>query len=327
MTNILRGLGLAWILCALGGCAAQRAIVSGAPALQGRDAVVELEDTPFHPQEALQCGPAALATVLGAAGTDVHPDTLAREVYTPGLGGSLQLELAAAARARGFVPYRVTPDADALFAELLAGRPVLVMQNLRLRSWPAWHYAVVIGVDPGAERVILRSGTERRLEMPAARFLRSWDKAERWGLVLLEPGQLPAQPDRSRYFDAVAGLEEVGRYEAAAAAWEAALAPWPADSIARFGHATASYLGGDLAAARAGYEALLAREPEHAAALNNLANLLAGQGCRASARRLAARAATIAPAGSPVVAAAASTLEAIPAQAIDADDCVPVTSF
>src|SRR5690606_18428173 len=105
VTNILRGLGLAWVLCALGGCAAQRALVSGAPSLQGGDAVIELADTPFHPQEALQCGPAALATVLGAAGVDAHPDELAREVYTPGLGGSLQLELAAAARARGFVPY------------------------------------------------------------------------------------------------------------------------------------------------------------------------------------------------------------------------------
>jgi tetratricopeptide (TPR) repeat protein len=322
VTAPIRGLGLLVLISALGGCAAQRAIVSGAPSLHGQDTVLELTETPFFPQEALECGPAALATVLGAAGVDAHPDALVREVYTPGLGGSLQLELVAAARARGFVPYVVSPDADALFAELRAGRPVLVLQNLRLRTWPAWHYAVVIGVEPAAERVILRSGPERRLASPAKRFLRSWDRAERWGLVLLEPGVLPARPDRQRYFDAVAGVEDTGHYAAAAAAWQAALTAWPGDSIAQFGHATASYLDGDLETARAGYEALLAAEPEHAAALNNLGHLLAEVGCPASARRLAERARAAAPEGSPIAAAAADTLAGLPEDASDAKDCL-----
>lgn len=309
------------LIGALGGCATQRAVVSGAPSLQGRAAPLELSGTPFHPQEALDCGPAALATVLGAAGVEASPEALLREVFTPGLGGSLQLELVAAARARGFLPYLVAPEPDALFAELLAGRPVLVLQNLRLRSWPAWHYAVVIGADPGRERVILRSGAERRLATPAAGFLRSWDRAARWGLVLLEPGTLPASPDRSRYFEAVAGLEDTGRFAAAAAAWRAALTEWPDDPVARFGFATASYLDGDLAAARAGYAALLADEPGHAAALNNLANVLRDLGCPASARALVRRAVAAAPAGGEIAAAAADTLAGLPADAVDGPDC------
>jgi hypothetical protein len=316
-----RGLGLLLIVCTLGGCAAQRTIVSGAPSLQVHDGPVELAATPFFPQEALACGPAALATVLGAAGTEAHPDTLVREVFTPGLGGSLQLELVAAARARGFVPYVVAPEPDALFAELVAGRPVLVLQNLRLRTWPAWHYAVVIGAEPEGERVILRSGTERRLVMPAARFMRTWDRADRWALVLLEPGLLPARPERAHYFEAVAGLEETGRYAPAAIAWEAALIEWPDDPVARFGYATTSYLDGDLRAARGAYEALLAAEPEHAAALNNLANVLGDLGCRASARALALRAAAAAPAGGEIAAAAASTLAGLPADAVDDASC------
>jgi len=325
VTASIRGLGLLLLLCALGGCAAQRAVVSGAPSLHGRDGIVELAETPFFPEDALQCGPAALATVLGAAGVETHPDALAREVYTPGLGGSLQLELIAAARARGFVPYVIAPEVDALFAELVAGRPVLVLQNLRLRTWPAWHYAVVIGVDPGTEQVLLRSGAERRLGMPAAQFLRSWDRAGRWGLVLLEPGRLPARPDRGRYFDAVAGLEETGRHTAAAVAWAAGLAAWPGDPVARFGHATASYLGGDLDAARTGYEALLAVEPDHAAALNNLAHLLADLGCAASARVLAMRAVAVAPEGGAIAAAAADTLAGLPVDGVDARNCAPFT--
>ncbi len=321
MTATGRGLTLLLLVGALGGCAAQRVLVSEAPSLRGLDAPVELVDTPFFPQEALQCGPAALATVLGAAGVAADPDMLAREVYTPGLGGSLQLELVAAARTRGVLPVVIAPDADALFAELLAGRPVLVLQNLRLRTWPAWHYAVVIGVDPATERVILRSGTARRLQAPAARFLRSWALAEHWGLVLLEPGELPARPDREHYFDAVAGLEDTGRHAAAARAWQAALLAWPDDAIARFGFATSSYLAGDLAAARAGFAALLEREPDHAAALNNLANLLAQLGCRASARALAVRAVAAAPPGGEIAAAAADTLRSLEIGAVDAAGC------
>ncbi|MFU8897166.1 MAG: PA2778 family cysteine peptidase [Gammaproteobacteria bacterium] len=324
MKLVSRGLGLLFLMGALGGCTVQRALVDESPVLQGRDAPVELTETPFFPQQALQCGPAALATVLGAAGAadaGTHPDALAREVYTPGLGGSLQLELVAAARARGFVPYIVAPDADALFAELLAGRPVLVMQNLRLRTWPAWHYAVVIGVDPRTGDIILRSGAEPRLETPAGRFLRTWDRADRWGLVLLEPGQLPARPHRAHYFDAVAGLEETGRHGAAAQAWQAALLAWPGDPIAQFGYATASYLDGDLAAARDAYAALVNADPAHAAALNNLANVLADLGCRATARALAERAVAAAPAGGEIAAAATDTLAGLPADARDAAEC------
>lgn len=319
----LRGFGLLLLLGALGGCATQRVVVSELPALAGLDAQVELADTPFHPQLELECGPAALATVLGAAGATATPEELAREVYTPGLGGSLQLELVAAARSRGFLPYLVAPEPDALVAELVAGRPVLVLQNLRLRSWPAWHYAVLVGVDPPRNALVLRSGTEARRVTPAAAFLRSWDRAGRWGLVLLAPGELPARPDRARYFDAVAGLEETGRYAAAAHGWRAALTAWPDELVARFGLATALHLDGELTAAQVEYEALLQLEPQHAAALNNLANLHRDQGCPASARVLALRAVAAADSGGEVAAAAAATLRGLPAGAIDQASCAP----
>jgi tetratricopeptide (TPR) repeat protein len=308
---LTRGLGLLLFLGVLGGCATQRAPVSGLPSLEGRTAPLELADTPFFPQTELQCGPAALATVLGASGVTAAPEVLAREVYTPGLGGSLQLELGAAARQRGVLPYVIAPDPDALAAELAAGRPVLVLQNLGLRSRPAWHYAVVIGADPAAERWLLRSGTEPRLVMSARRFQQSWDRADRWGLVLLAPGELPARPDRARYFDAVAGLEETGRYAAAARAWEAALVIWPGDPVALFGWATARYLEGDLGDARAGYSRLAALEPEHAAALNNLAHVLSQLGCPAAAHQLALRAVDSAVPGSEIAAAAADTLRGL----------------
>ena len=101
---VLRGGGLPALLLvmqAMAGCVVAPA-TSDPPA--GRPASIELESTPFHPQTSYQCGPAALATVLGAAGLTVSPAALADEVYLPGRQGSLQPELAAA----GF-PGRLDP--------------------------------------------------------------------------------------------------------------------------------------------------------------------------------------------------------------------------
>src|SRR4029450_1757028 len=64
----------------------------------------ELETTPFFPQVTHQCGPAALATVLGASGVDTTPDALVPDVSVPGLHGSLQIELLAASRRAGRTP-------------------------------------------------------------------------------------------------------------------------------------------------------------------------------------------------------------------------------
>src|SRR5262245_10708622 len=167
----------------LAGCAS---IGSRETILEGVEpARVDLESTPFFPQSDYQCGPAALATVLAPAGIDVTPDELVSEVYLPGRRGSLQVELIAATRSRGRLPYLLPPRGDVLLAELAAGRPVLVLQKLGAGPWPGWHYAVLVGYDRASDAVLLRSGTTRRLEMSAKRFFWSWDRGGRWAMLAL----------------------------------------------------------------------------------------------------------------------------------------------
>jgi len=117
------------LLTLLGACA------STAPA-PPRGAASELSAVPFFPQTEYQCGPAALATVLVHSGVTTRPETLTPQIYLPGRKGSLQLELLAAARRAGRIPFTLTGGPDALLAELAAGNPVLVLQNLGLRSLP-----------------------------------------------------------------------------------------------------------------------------------------------------------------------------------------------
>jgi hypothetical protein len=259
---------------ALCSCAAAPQLPPGAPG-------VELTAVPFFPQTDYQCGPAALATVLRHAGADVDAEGLVREVYAPGLRGSLQPELLGATRRHGFIPYVIEPEPDALVAELAARRPVLVLQNLGLDRVPVWHYAVVVGLDGGA--VILRSGTEQRRIEQGKRFLRSWQRGANWAFVALPPGELPATAKSGAYVRALAGAEPLLGAAAAERGYRAALERWPGDELVLFAAAGQRHAAGDLGGATTLYRQLLAAAPQHAAARNNLANVLAERGCGADA--------------------------------------------
>lgn len=238
---------------------------------------------PFFPQEKYECGPAALATVLAHAGIGVDADSLVGEVYVDGLHGSLQAELLAATRRHGLIPYVLPPGPDALFAELDQQRPVLVLQNLGIERVPVWHYSVAVGFDPTDERMILRSGTERRRLEKTARFLRSWQRGGYWGFVPVEPGELPASATPDLYVRALAGAEPMLPHDAADEAFGRALEAWPEDGLVLFAAAGHELASGNLDEAAGLYRRLLAQAPQHAAARNNLANALAQQGCRAEA--------------------------------------------
>jgi hypothetical protein len=272
--------GLFVAALAVAGCA-------GAPQLPPA-APVELTAVPFFAQTDYQCGPAALATVLAHLGAAVDADGLVREVYVEGLRGSLQAELLGATRRHGFVPYVISPEAGALLAELDARRPVLVLQNLGVARAPIWHYAVVVGVDGG--NVILRSGTEQRRVERGSRFLRSWQRGSNWAFVALEPGELAATATAGAYVRALAGAEPLLEAAAAERGYQAALARWPGDELVLFAAAGQRHTAGDLDGATALYRRLLTAAPQHAAARNNLANVLAARGCHAEALAEARRA-------------------------------------
>lgn len=257
---------------------------------KGREpARVELATVPFHPQRDYQCGPAALATVLGAAGAGVTPDALAREVFIPARHGSLQTELQVSARQRGFLSYVLRPDSRALLEEVASGRPVLVLQNLGVRLWPRWHYAVVVGYDVGGDRLLLRSGTRARLSLPRPRFEGTWDRAGRWAMVVARPGELPVSAEATGYARAVADLESAGATpDALLAAYAAGHDRWPGDSLLTFGLANQLAARADWPGAERLLRALLVTEPGQVAARNNLAMVLLRTGRVDEAAREAA---------------------------------------
>lgn len=256
---------------------------------------VELGAVPFFPQDDYQCGPAALAMLLNWTGAAVEPAALTPQVYLPERRGSLQLEILAAARRHGRIPYVLRPELEAVFAELAAGHPVLVLQNLAFDWQPQWHYAVLIGFDLPRAEVVLRSGTEARLTMPLRVFERTWARAEHWAVVVLPPGRLPATAEESRYLKSVAALESLRHYEPAAAGYAATLTRWPKSLGALIGLGNCRHALGDLTGAERAFRQAVRHHPNAAVALNNLAQTLADQGALAEAEPLAARAVELDP--------------------------------
>lgn len=259
---------------------------------------LRLDSIPFYPQSEYQCGPAALAGVLGASGVDSSAEALAAQVYLPARQGSLQLELLGATRRAGRIPYPLATSSRALIAELNAGRPVLVLQNLRTRSFPIWHYAVLVGLDVPANQVYLNSGQQQGLEMSAPSFMRTWEWAGRWGMVALRPGELPAGADANRYLEAVLAFEAVAGVVAALPAWQAAGERWPLQALPYLAQGNHAYAMDNREAAVAWYYRGLLANPGNVALANNLASALGQLGCPRTAEAQLAPVLAIEPATS-----------------------------
>lgn len=257
----------------LAGCASSGPGISAAE-LHGRPAV-ELTEVPFYPQERYQCGPAALAMTLDWSGSAVGPQTLTDRLYIPARQGSLQPELLAQARQQQRLAYRIPPQPQALLDELAAGHPVLVLQNLGLRWWPVWHYAVVIGYEPDTRSLLLHSGTVRRHQMALTTFLHTWARGGNWGIVTLKPGSVPASAEPGPYLAAAYDLEAASWGPQALLAYAAGVARWPSHAGLRLALANAHYAQGRVQEAAAVLQQGLDAGAVAPANYNNLALLLA----------------------------------------------------
>ena len=268
----------------------------------------ELTGVPFFPQTIHQCGPAALATVLGATGVAITPGQLAPQVYIPGRRGSLQVEMLAAARTQGRIAYVLEPQFADLQSELAAGNPVLVLQDLGALRIRRWHFAVVVGYDPDQDVLILRSGTERRRLERRERFLHTWQASDYWAAVLTRPDQPPATATGSGFIRALTAAERHLSPQSVAAGNAAALARWPTDPLVLLANGNQAYAAGHLAEAITRYRSLLAIEPDHLAGRNNLANALLEAGCPQLALVEARQASALVSPDSPLAAAVQNTL-------------------
>jgi hypothetical protein len=261
------------VLSVLSGCAAVQTTALRERPPADIPATVELAQTPFFPQETYQCGPAALATALAAAGLPADLEQLGAEVFLPARTGTLQAEMIAGARRHGAVATRLPPDLASVLREVQAGHPVVVLLNLGLSWVPVWHYAVVVGYDIDSGEMWLRSGRTRRATLLMRTFEHTWKRAGSWAFAALPPGQWPATAQEAAVVEAAVGFERAAPAPQAVAAYRAALARWPASLSLQMGLGNALYASGDKAGAAQAFRAA-AQGHRSAPAYINLASTL-----------------------------------------------------
>ncbi|WP_286977518.1 PA2778 family cysteine peptidase [Pseudomonas sp.] len=307
---LLRALAVLSVVV-LAGCASSPTL---SPATQKLPERVELTAVPFFAQNAYQCGPAALATMLNQRGQITSPGLLKDKVYIPGREGSLQVEMVAAARSHDLLVYPLKPQLDTLLTEVAAGNPVLVLQNLGFDWYPQWHFAVVVGFDLREKHIILRSGTTRRLITDFAGFDQSWAKAGRWAVVTMPVNKVPATAEAHAWIKAANELEQTDRAQSAATAYRTATQQWPDEPLAWFALANSRYAAGDKNGAETALRTSIKHDPAFAEGWFNLSQVLAEQNCAPAAEQAAACARRLAPADKRFMAKPATSVSAKPAQ-------------
>ncbi|MGE5546447.1 MAG: PA2778 family cysteine peptidase [Solirubrobacterales bacterium] len=289
------------VLCTalLAGCGSERPLAERL----GQPTTIRVSGVPFHPQDGFGCGTASLAMMLEWSGLHVGPKDLEGQLAAgrddPRTG------MIDTARRWGRLSYAVK-GSDAMMAELAAGHPVLILENLGLRNEPMWNCPVAIGYDRERGDVLMHSGVDPAKRTPVRLLRRLWSETDEWGLVVLPPGDLPAMAERDAYLEATAGLEQAGRHWEAVMAYDAALSRWPADAGVLMGLGSSLYQLGDPQGAADAYQAASALAPDPGPALDKLAQVLAGLGRRDEAVAAATKAVAL---GGPMKASYEKTLK------------------
>ncbi len=248
-----------------------------------------IEDVPFINQEAGQCGPATLTMAFNWARHPVKVEDVLPQVFNPKMKGTLQADMISASRRNGLIAIPIA-GIDSLLAELAAGNPVIVFENLAFSWLPQWHYAIVFGYDLSRKEVIMHSGPEANKRWDMEKFERSWMLGEYWGLVVLPSSKLSATADEVAHVKAASTIEVGPFSQAAQENYQLILKRWPESLGALIGLANLAYEKKDFKNAISHLVKATEFHPNSAFAWHNLAVAQGNARMKKQANRSAQRA-------------------------------------
>jgi len=254
----------------------------------------QIAQVPFYPQQDFFCGPTTLAEVANFYGLNTTPDIIAPNTFTPGLQGTLQIEMAAATRQLGLVAYEQRGTLSQLLSLIAEDIPIIVLQNNSISWLPQWHYAVVIGYDLVTQEVILHTGVTAEHRLNIATFERTWQRGNYWMLAMLPSSQASKHLEPFLYTKACQDLLNTQQITAGIAALTTATQHWPDYWLPYFLLANHYLTTEPLLAAHWFAQGWHVAQHE-IAYLNNYAVLLSQLACHQSASALLQRALQLAP--------------------------------
>jgi tetratricopeptide (TPR) repeat protein len=172
---------------------------------------------PFIAQQPNYCGPAALAMLANYYGHAVSQDEIAAAIYLPDIRGTLTADLADYAQRFNLWVRQYRGSRADLHQKLAAGLPVIVLGKLGDR----FHYFVVLAYD---DDLVVHSDTRPYLRLREDDFLRWWDRADRWTLLVCPPDKATWNLSADEHNDLGVFLEHAGKLAAAAGHYREAAA-------------------------------------------------------------------------------------------------------
>ncbi len=246
------------------------------------------------------CGPTALAMVLTCMGVSKQPADLTEALYLPEKQGTLQVEMAAAARLQGMLVIQLDGRLPELWTALHHGRVPLLLVNLAYSWWPRWHYVVVTGFSANEQSWWVNAGQDHPVRWPLPLLERLWIRAGGWGIVLVDPLRLNTQGGDlqvSVLLNAALDLERV-RPDRAALAYAALAQREVHDPRLLLLEGNAWREAKDWGRAEQAYRASIGFFPKDWRGFNNLADLwhLEGRSCQPEVQQWLVQAQILAPA-------------------------------
>lgn len=246
----------------------------------------EIKGVPLIEQEEYHCGPASLAMVMNYKGHPVDLNKLTKSTFTPLKHGTFQTDLISAIRREGLVSVPVS-SIENLLREIVTGNPVIVFQNLGLKNFPKWHYAVATKYNLKGPDIYLHSGTHEIQKMDMRLFERTWMLAENFGVVILKPGELSQTATELEHLQGASGLEQVKNFDGAEKAYQGILRRWPSSLMANIGLGNVYFEKRDYKNSLLHLNAAKKIHPTSSLAYHNLAFAYQAMGNKKEARKAA----------------------------------------
>ncbi|MBI2486303.1 MAG: C39 family peptidase [Deltaproteobacteria bacterium] len=169
------------VVLLIAGCSQRPSIHGSVPA--SNEAKV-IENVPFVKQKGKFCGPAAMASVMRFYGQNISQEEIAKEVYTPKLGGALISDMEYFAREMGYKAETKNGDLKAIISIINEGIPTILIVDLGKWVVSVPHYYVVYGYNKSSSTFLLHSGFKGDQEMSFSELDKEWEKMNRLMLVV-----------------------------------------------------------------------------------------------------------------------------------------------
>jgi tetratricopeptide (TPR) repeat protein len=229
-------------------------------------------DVPFIVQKPNYCGPAALAMMARFYGHDVTQDEIAGAIYLPEIRGTLTADLAGYAERFDLWTRQYRGSRADLRQKLSAGVPIIVLGKLGAN----YHYFVALDDRDG--ELVVHSDTRPLMRLREDDFLRWWDRADRWTLLVCPPDRARWRLSADEHNDLGVFLERTGNLSAAAGNYRRAAELQPSNSYFQMNLGNALLKQRQYREAIVAYNNAVQAAPDNADAWNNLAYVYAEEG-------------------------------------------------